>query len=135
MVSLWPLKLRFHISISLLILLIVSIIGGMSMVVVVTESRQASRETAQHQFKEVANSVQDRMNVLFSHVQRSAAIIAQQPQMQAPIPEDGTKHPSFPLLSSSLLNLSNIYSIYVAHADGSFLQVIAAKGDEGCGGF
>ena len=130
MVSLWPLKLRFHISISLLILLIVSIIGGLSMVVVVTESRQASRETAQHQFKEVANSVQDRMNVLFSNVQRSAAIIAQQPQMQAPIPEDGTKHPSFPLLSSSLLNLPNIYSIYVAHADGSFLQVIAAKGDD-----
>jgi len=129
MVSLWPLKLRFHISISLLILLIVSVIGALSMVIVVRESRLASRETAQHEFKGVSNSVQDRMGVLFSHVQRSAAIIAQQPQLRAPITADALSHPSFPLLSSSLINLSNIYSIYVAHADGSFLQVIAAKGD------
>ncbi|HVI50699.1 MAG TPA: HD domain-containing phosphohydrolase [Candidatus Sulfotelmatobacter sp.] len=130
MVSLWPLKLRFHISISLLILLIVAAIGTLSMIIVVRETHQAARDTAVHEFKGVSNSVQDRMALLFSHVQHSAAIISQQPQMAPAVTADGTAHPSFALLSSSLTNIANIYSIYVAHADGSFLQVIAAKSDD-----
>lgn len=125
----WPHHIRFHFSISMLVLLLVLATAGLSLLTVVAESGRTAERTAEHQFRQISERVQDRLSNLIGELDEETRILARQPSLAQPI-ADGPGHPSFPLLSAMLKNKPVFYSAYFAHDDGSFLQVIATRGNE-----
>ncbi|GEM_PF-1098201 len=123
-----PLRVRFHITISALVLLVVVATSGLALAVVVHESWKAARETAQVHFAQLAESVRDRVDTLFNTVEIPVNILSGQPQIRAPMVSDGRQHPIFPLFAHTLSAVADLYSLYLANDDGDFLQVIATRG-------
>lgn len=127
---LMPRHIHFHVSISALVLMLVLATAGLSLLTVVGESSRTADKTAERQFQQISDRVQDRLATLVGEVEEETAILARQPTLGAPIAIDGTAHPSYPLLSAILRNKPVFYSAYFAHHDGSFLQVIATRGNQ-----
>lgn len=123
-----PLRVRFHVTISALVLLVVVATSGLALVVVVHESWKAAREAAEMHFAQLAESVGDRVDTLFSAVETPVNIVSGQPQIRAPMVSDGRQHPIFPLMAQTLSAVGDLYSLYLANDDGDFLQVIATHG-------
>ncbi|MCA1908880.1 MAG: PAS domain S-box protein [Magnetospirillum sp.] len=123
-----PLRVRFHITISVLVLLVVVATSGLALTVVVHESWKAARESAQTHFGQLAEAVRDRVDVLFNMVETPVNILSGQPQVRAAMVSDGRDHPAFPLFAKTLQAVPDLYSLYAANHDGDFLQVIATRG-------
>jgi len=123
-----PLRVRFHITISALVLLAVVATSGVALAVVVHESWKAAREAAQIHFTQLAEAVRDRVDVLFNTVETPVNILSGQPQIRGAMVSDGRDHPAYPLFAKTLLAVPDLYSLYAANGDGDFLQVIATHG-------
>ncbi|MBI2240324.1 MAG: PAS domain-containing protein [Magnetospirillum gryphiswaldense] len=126
-----PLRVRFHITISALVLLVVVATSGLALAVVVNESWKAARDAAQTHFSQLAEAVRDRVQTLFANVEIPVNILAGQPQVAAAMVSDGRDHPAYPLFAKTVLAVHDLYSIYVANGDGDFMQVIATRDQSG----
>ncbi|MGC2854987.1 HD domain-containing phosphohydrolase [Novispirillum sp. DQ9] len=125
-------KLPFKVSIVSAILLIVAAITGTTLITVWVASSRAAEETARNLFSGVAQGVYERLDRQVGQTLRLAELGAVQTAIAPPAATDaadGADIPTLPFLFSGLANDSAFYSAYYGFADGTFLQVIAARQD------
>ena len=89
----------------------------------------ASEETADQEFRQEVAHVESELGLLLAIPVKSAAMLADQPTAAAPIAGDGMDHPAVPVVAAMLRHNPDLYSGYIGRGDGSFLQVIATRGD------
>ena len=120
---------RFHITLIGLVVVVLSAATLATLIIVFSISREVSTRNAAQLFQEAGHRVEDRLNQHLTRATQLASLIATLPDAAAPIRTDGRSYPLVSFLSETLQAFPGLYSVYVGHADGSFLQLIHAAGD------
>ncbi len=124
------LRVRLQVSIVGLILSLVAVVALAALVIVMAVSSRTAQETAEARFAESAARVGEQIGGRIGDALSLAELGAHLPTGRAPIIGDGMAHPVLPFLLQSLGG-TTLYSTYFGHANGDFLQVIAARGMPG----
>ena len=122
--------LGLQVSIVLIIGFVVACLTLATAASIFVSSTQAAREGAQRLFSEITARVADRVDGQIGDLLDLAGLGASLPATTVAIAGDATAHPLVPFLRRALEQDANLYSAYVAQADGAFLQLIASRGDE-----
>ena len=111
-------------AVALVVLLVVLLIA-----VITREVNRTSEATANELFRYEAARVEAEFARMLSSPLKSVALLVAQPGADVAVADDGMRHPALPILSALLRENPDLYSGYVGHADGSFLQMIATHGN------
>lgn len=122
-------RLGLQVSIVLVIAFVVTCLTVGTASSIFLASTQAAREAAGRLFSEITARVSDRVSDQMAGLLDRAGLGAAMPGIEAPIRGAGLDHPVLGVLRRALAQDAGLYSAYVAHPDGSFLQVIAARND------
>ncbi|MBI3515645.1 MAG: hypothetical protein HY060_16535, partial [Proteobacteria bacterium] len=122
-------RVRFELVLYLGIILSVLLTAALLLVLIARQINTASEATADHLFRQEAARVDAELGLLFSIPLKSAAMLADQPAAGVAIMDDGMTHPAVPIVTAVLRHNPDLFSGYVGRVDGSFLQVIATRGD------
>lgn len=121
-------RIRFQVSIVTAILLIIGAMTAATLASVYVASTRTADETAAHLFSQVARGAHAGIDRQVGQTLALANLGAVQPGMNG-IDGNGMASPAMPFLFTALQQDAALYSLYYGFADGSFLQVIAARGD------
>ncbi len=121
-------RIRFQVSIVTAILLIIGAMTAATLVSVYVASTRTADETAAHLFSQVARGAHASIDRQVGQTLALANLGAVQTGMDG-IDDNGMASPAMPFLFTALQQDRALYSLYYGFSDGSFLQVIAARGD------
>lgn len=121
-------RIRFQVSIVTAILLIIGAMTAATLASVYVASTRTADETAAHLFSQVASGAHAGIDRQVGQTLALANLGAVQPGMNG-IDGNGMASPAMPFLFTALQQDAALYSLYYGFADGSFLQVIATRGD------
>ncbi|MGE5517379.1 MAG: HD domain-containing phosphohydrolase [Bacteroidota bacterium] len=122
-------RIRFQVSIVTAILLIIAVMTAATLTSVYVASTRTARETAVRLFEQVAQGALARIDRQVGQTLVLANLGAALPGMTG-VSGDGLGSSALPFLYSALEQEPSLYSLYYGFADGSFLQVIATRGDQ-----
>ncbi|MEO5372898.1 MAG: GAF domain-containing protein [Alphaproteobacteria bacterium] len=123
---------RFGLQVSI-VLLIASVVVCLTVATATSiffASTRAAEDGARREFAEITARVVDRVERQIGSLMELASLGASLSFAAEPIQGDAANHPLVPLLVRSLEQDHNLYSVFVGHADGSFIQAIAVNGDK-----
>jgi hypothetical protein len=121
-------SVRFHVGMLAAFLVIIVVFSGIVLFNTYRESADVARQTAAEVFSRTSDRILERLNLILSQAELVADSASRMPSMQAPVERDGLPHEGLDYIVATLAKREGIYSIYFGHADGSFLQVIAPRG-------
>ena len=122
-------RVRFEHCLYFVIVGSVLLTSALLLFLITRQINDASEETADQAFRQAVAHVESELGLLLGVPVKSVSILADQPAAAAPIAGDGLDHPAVPVVTAMLRHNPDLYSGYVGRADGSFLQVIATRGD------
>jgi HD-GYP domain-containing protein (c-di-GMP phosphodiesterase class II) len=122
-------KFPFYISITAIVVFITFSLTGLFLWISHKESRTAAIKTADRLFGEINQKVIERYETAMESVAVLSGTVALMPSMTTIPKEDGLDHPGVKLMLQELEHYGYLYSLYAGYADGSFLQIIAARED------
>ncbi|CAA7612707.1 HD domain-containing phosphohydrolase [Magnetospirillum sp. SS-4] len=125
----WKPRLGLQVSIVLIIAFVVACLTIATAVSIYFTSTRAAQESAQRLFGEITERVSDRVDDQINVLLDLAGLGAALPAAAAPVEGSAEGHALLPFLLRALDQNRDLYSIYVGQADGSFLQMIATRGD------
>ena len=123
------LRFRLHVSVMTALLVIILVTTSTILVVLLNVSAEGARDTASTLFTASTDLAQARIEEMFTSAADVAATAAAVPSVALPVLDNAQLHPAVPYLRRTLERSPILYSIYVGHADGSFLQMIQTKGN------
>jgi HD-GYP domain-containing protein (c-di-GMP phosphodiesterase class II) len=119
---------HFHVSVLTTILLFITVITGATVLMVVSVSRRAVDESADQLFSTATELVRERVQSRLAVARDLATTGAVVGDLAEPV-NTPTTHPAAPYLRETLTTFDEIYSLYVGHDNGDFLQFIHTRGD------
>ena len=122
-------RLGLQVSIVLIIAFVVVCLTIATAVGIYFASARAAQEGAQRLFSEITARVADRVDSQISDLLDLADLGASLPATAEPIGGSGAGHGVVAFLRRALEQNPNLYSAYIAQADGGFLQLIATRDD------
>ncbi len=122
-------KVRFHITLISLVLIIVITMTSATVMLVLKVSRRTSTQTAEQLFADVGASVCEHVAGKIQPALDLVSILAFAPSVGEPVSGDGLDHAGGPLLIQALRTIPGVYSVYIGYETGDFLQVIHAAND------
>ncbi|WP_239988643.1 HD domain-containing phosphohydrolase [Paramagnetospirillum kuznetsovii] len=123
------LRLGLQVSIVLVIAFVVACLTIATATSIYFASTQAAKDAARQLFAQVTARVVDRVDGQINDLLDLAGLGAALPFTAQPIRGDAVAHPLVPFMIRVLELNDGCYSLYVGHADGHFLQVIATRDD------
>ncbi|HLO78991.1 MAG TPA: cache domain-containing protein, partial [Magnetospirillum sp.] len=121
-------RIRFQVSIVTAILLIIAAMTTATLGSVYLASTRTAHEAAEHLFEQAAQGAQARIDRQVGLTMALANLGAVQAGMTG-VSGSGLEAPALPFMFAALEQEAPLYSLYYGFADGSFLQVIATRGD------
>ena len=122
-------RLRFQISLLVLILFILGISTVTTIAAVLSINRNVSRQKAEQLFTETGISIRMKLDNQLEKAIGLSGLITTLPDFTAQVEEDGFNYPGLPFLFEALKRNSYIYSIYTGFDDGRFIQLINTSGN------
>ena len=122
--------MRFHFKTALIIssLAIIGLLSGTILFSQWLIGQKAADKVASNVFNTTAAKIQEQVNNLIDVPMKISGIISHYQQLEVP-DGNGLKAPVRHQIIKALEDYPSIYSIYIGHNDGSFYQVIAARGN------
>ncbi len=110
------------------IVLLVALMTAASITAVFLVSGRSIEESAEKLFTSARSLTRERTATLLEGAQRTASTAAMARELDRPISLD-TVHPGVRLFREYLKNNPSLYSLYVGHGNGDFVQVIHTRGN------
>ncbi len=111
-----------------IIVLLVAVMTGATITAVILISNRATIDSAELLFSAKGELARERTTLHLAGAQLAANTAAAAGVLDTPIVPGGD-HPAAPLFREYLKSNPNLYSMYVAHSSGDFLQVIHTRGN------
>ncbi|MEO5368331.1 MAG: GAF domain-containing protein, partial [Magnetococcus sp. WYHC-3] len=125
-------RLRFHITLTIFSLTLVGLVAVVSLANLHRLSQVAVRANAEELFKHVSQGVENRVVNMLTSALGLARNEAVSSLATLPFPDPGKSFPAeTQRLQDRLLNDPTLYSLYLAHDNGDFFQLIAPRGHGG----
>jgi len=125
-----PVLFGLRMSIALSLVLAVCLMGAATVAIVVNIGADAARRNAETLFSRISETIGERTDSQFKDTISLARYASFDFHAADPVVGDGTSHNFLSFMLRALRASPNLYSIYVGDVDGSFLQVIATRGDQ-----
>ncbi|OSM06994.1 HD domain-containing phosphohydrolase [Magnetofaba australis] len=122
-------RVRLHIGIMLLVILSCGILFKGVLTIVHDQSAQSAQVNAKSHFQERASILTKHLSSVFDSAKLTAAIQISNPLSHTPIDANGLAHPMAQPFIVAVTHTPAVYSVYLSHPNGNFLQVINALND------
>jgi HD-GYP domain-containing protein (c-di-GMP phosphodiesterase class II) len=122
-------KYTFYISITALLVTTVIILATLFLWINYRESKTAAIQTAGNFFSEINTKTIERYENALESVSLVAALATRIPGIYIPPSIESTSHSSLEYMIEALSEKDYIYSTYVGYKNGSFIQIIAMRGN------
>lgn len=122
-------RVRFKVSLTIASMVIVCSLSLAILSSVLLIGRQAADEAAEKLFEQISTSLNRDITVLLSQAQTLSKVLTSNPTIRTTQGKD-LKVDSLNQAYAILKSHDYIYSVYIGERDGTFLQVIATRGDE-----
>ena len=129
MSSLSTRRIPFYISISTLVLAIIVALTGVFLWINQKESTTVALDLADRFFSEVNEKMAERYAGSLESVAILVGSASLIPGMDIKPIDEGLSHPGLQFMVRSLEYFDFLNSVYMGHSDGTFMQVIASRGD------
>jgi len=119
----------FYIGITALVVTIVITLTGLILWISHRESKTAAIQMADRLFSEINEKTLERYESTLESVAGLTGTAVRMPGMATAPMGDGRPHPGMELMIEALSFYDYLFSTYVGYEDGSFIQIVAVRGD------
>ena len=121
------LRIPFRVSLAAATACLIILTSAVILLVVYHESRKAAEANAEIVYARIAEEVSTKLDGLLRESSEWATFGAAQQDMLQPLRGETDDQPAFTLLLGLVRKNPTMYSAYIGHADGAFLQAIAVR--------
>lgn len=122
-------KIPFKVSLLTVIITVIAILTLANGVIIWREGELAATASSETLVREISHRVAGNWKGMMAELANTALITAAAPSLATPVTASPITHPAIPLLEECLASNPELFSAFIGHSDGSFLQAILPLGD------